>query len=191
MYWFACVPIFGFGILANPYQNSWKKIRMLDEIGNFYERFSGDIGSIFIPTAALIFAALAYFSSRSNAKAARSAQLTNLRMSVQAGYQEAQSSFSNLQLQCQQSENAVRAEWASRAPQLMASRSSLFGDDKVAVSKMRGIEREGAALLKKADEKLADLEHLSPKQLEARYAEIKSITAQIDVLPMRLFGLAA
>lgn len=162
---------------------------MLDEIGKLYERFSGDIGSIFIPTAALIFAALAYFSSRSNAKAARAAQLTNLRMSVQASFQEAQRSFSNLQILCRQSENAVRSEWASRAPQMVASRSSLFGDDKVAVSTMREIEGEGTALLEKANKKLADLEKLTPGQLEARYAEVKAITAQINFLPMRLANL--
>lgn len=169
---------------------SWKNVLMLDEISNFYEKYYTGIGTILIPTVTLIFAALAYYWSKSSAKAAQAAQLTNLRMSVQTSFQEAQGSLSNLQILCRQSESAVRSEWASRAPQLVASRSSLFGDDNVAVTKMRGIEREGAALLEKANEKLADLEQLSPKQLEVRYAEIKSITAQIDVLPMRLVGLS-
>lgn len=167
---------------------SWNILSVLEEIGNFYEKFSGDIGSIFIPTAALVFAALAYFSSRSNAKAARAAQLTNLRMSVQASFQEAQRSFSNLQILCRQSESVIKSEWSTRAPKL-ARPASLFGTDNPEVKKVREIERDGAILLRKADEKLVGLENLNPKQLEARYAEIKTITAQVDVLPMRLASL--
>jgi len=164
---------------------------MLDEISNFYDKYSTDIGSIGIPVLTLIFAGLAYYWSKISAKAAQATQLMNLRMSVQTSFQEARSSLTNLRILCQQSEHAIRSEWASREPQLTVSRSSLFGDDKVAVSKMRAIEMEGAALLARANEKLADLQQLSPKQLEARYAEIKSITAKMDALPMRLADFSA
>ena len=162
------------------------EISMLDVLSNFYQKYSADIGTIFIPSVALIFAALAYCSSRSNAKAARADQLTNLRMSVQVSFQEAQSSFSNLQTHSRQLEIAAKSEWARRAPKLSASEPSLFGAEIAEVKRLHEIEREGAALIQLAKEKLINLENLFPRQLEARFAEIKVITAQIDMLPMRL-----
>ncbi|MEP2182501.1 hypothetical protein, partial [Roseibium sp.] len=68
---------------------------MIGEIADFFYTYSGAIGSIFLPLVATILAGIACLLSWASAKSARDQQLTNLRMSVQASYQEAQSSFSN------------------------------------------------------------------------------------------------
>ncbi|MEO9606775.1 MULTISPECIES: hypothetical protein [Alphaproteobacteria] len=163
---------------------------MIGEIADFFYTYSGAIGSIFLPLVATILAGIACLLSWASAKSARDQQLTNLRMSVQASYQEAQSSFSNLQIQCEQSKRAFIAERAALRPPLSRPGNSMFGSDEPHLKRLREIERNGAVLLQKAKENLSDLEVLGSAQLESRYAKNKAITAEIGALPMHLVGLA-
>lgn len=162
---------------------------MLGEIADFFYRYSSVIGTIFLPLVATILAGIACILSWTSAKSARDQQLTNLRMSVQASYQEAQSSFSNLQIQCEQSKRAFMSERSALRPTLSWPGNSMFGSDEPHLKRLREIERSGAELLQKAKESLSGLEKLGSTQLEARYAKIKAITAEIGVLPMHLVGL--
>lgn len=139
-----------------------------------------ELTSIFITSIALIYAALAYYSSKGAAKAARSAHLTDLRMSVQTSFQEAQRGHRNLQLQCQQ----TRIDWERhykrhRAPLSLQTHTPELAD-------IRRVERDGAKLLQKAEFGLADLDQQSAKQLEQTFAVTKTTADQIENLAKRL-----
>lgn len=135
--------------------------------------------SLIIAIVALSYAARANHMSKSAAKAAENSQLASLRIEAKSRLAEAHRSALSLRSNCQQN----RSAWEQYANKHLPS---LAGRPTAELSDIDVLAKEGAALLHRIDQHLANIDELNAAQLERGCQEAEIAALDIERLIYRL-----